>query len=786
MPVGERYVGAAVRRVEDPTILTGRGRYVDDVVLPGMRHAAFFRSHVAHGLVRSIDVEAARRAPGVVAVFTGAELEELFVPGPIGMAAMLGGVVPHYSLLCTDKVRVVGDPIAIVVAESRGLAEDACELIEVDFDDLPPVVSAATALDPDSPTIFEDLGGNVLLRNPPRVYGDVDRAFAQADQVVRAHLSQHRHQNVPMEGRAIAVSFDGEKGELTVYSATQGVHLVRSTLAARLGLAPERVRVIAGDIGGSFGLKVGTSREEVAVAIVSKHLGCPVKWIEDRNENLTFSGQAREESFSVEAAVTDGGRILGLKVEMLLDLGAYSDMGSRVDQTMQAVMPGPYKIEGLSFQSTIAVTNKARYVAYRGPWAAETFVRERVIDLVARQLGLDPLEVRLRNVVTGGEPPLEMVTGRSLASVTAREAMERMAQIVDFPAFRRLQAAGRADGRLLGIGVASFLEAAPGPRSPGGSLGAAQARARLDPDGTVVLFTGQTPHGQSHKTTLAQVTADQMGVPLTSVRVEAGDTDVVPPGYTGGSRAATLAGGAALVAGRELRGRVFDVVSELLEASPDDLQIVNGEVSVKGVPARALNLAEVARAVATGRVHPQTAPLEVAVTFDGGEGGWSGGTHCAQVEVDADTGTVSVRRYVVVEDCGELINPAIVEGQIRGGVAQGIGAVLLERSSYDDNGQCLTGTFMDYLLPTAVDVPRIEIDHLETVPLDGTVNFRGVGEGGMIVSPAALCNAIEDALAPFGVRIYEQHLPPARILELMGAIPAAPSAGSGAARERPA
>ncbi len=379
----QRFVGTPVRRVEDATLLTGRGRYVDDIVLPGMLHAAFVRSPLAHGRIRCIDVETARQAAGVRAVFTGEELERLIVPGPIGMAAMLGGVVPPFTLLCTDKVRVVGDPIAIVVAESRYLAEDGCDLIEVEYDDLPAVPNAEVAIDPDSAPVFDELGGNVLLENPPRVYGDLERAFRRADRIVRAHLSQHRHQNVPMEGRCIVSSFDPEQGVLTVHSATQGVHLVRSTLAARLGLAPEQVRVIAGDIGGSFGLKVGTSREEVAVAAVSKQLARPVKWIEDRNENLCISGQAREESFTVEAAVGGNGEVLGLKVRMLLDSGAYSDMGWRIDQTMQAVMPGPYKIEALSFQSTVAITNKAPYIAYRGPWAAETFVRERMMDLVA-------------------------------------------------------------------------------------------------------------------------------------------------------------------------------------------------------------------------------------------------------------------------------------------------------------------------------------------------------------------------------------------------------------------
>jgi carbon-monoxide dehydrogenase large subunit len=398
-----------------------------------------------------------------------------------------------------------------------------------------------------------------------------------------------------------------------------------------------------------------------------------------------------------------------------------------------------------------------------------------MIDLIAAELGIDPYELRLRNVARRGEPPLQMVTGRSLAGITAREAMERIAQVVDIPDFRRRQAKARGEGRYLGIGMASYLEAAPGPRGEK-PLGSEQTRAKLDPDGTVVVYSGQMPHGQGHQTTLAQIAADQMGLPFEQVRIEVGDTDLVPPGFTGGSLAATMAGGATLHVSRELRSKVLHLAGEMLEASPEDLSISNGQVTVRGVPARAVSLAEIAQAAASpGRFPPEIdTSLEAAMTYDGGEGGWSGGTHCAQVEVDPDTGRVRILRYVVAEDCGELINPAIVEGQVRGGVAQGVGAVLFERSAYGHDGQFLAGSFMDYLLPTATEVPRIEIEHLETVALDGDVNFRGIGEGGMIVSPPTICNAIEDALAPFGIKVYEQHLPPLRILELIGAINPAP------------
>jgi aerobic carbon-monoxide dehydrogenase large subunit len=771
----ERYTGASVKRSEDPRILTGGGRYVADLKLPGMLHAAFVRSPLAHGRVLAVDAEAARALPGVVAVLTGADLAAMTIPGQDPLFAMMGGggPQPEYTLLATDKVRFAGDPVAVVVAGSRDIAEDGCELIEVDYEDLPPVMGAAFALDAGSPPVFANLGDNIVGPHKRSEFGDVDGTFAAADRIAEFHIDVHRHQNVPMEGRGIVANYDAESGILTVHAATQSVHVTRMGIAMRLGIEADKVRVLAGDIGGSFGLKIGASREELAVAAASRALGRPVKWIEDRSENLAASGQAREESFDVRAAVSDAGDLLGLDVKMVIDTGAYPVMGTMVSGIIEAMLPGPYKLAALGFESTAVTTNKASYIAYRGPWASETFVRERVLDLLAKDLGLDPLEIRLRNVAPRTDPPFAMITGRPLAGVTTKESLERVTRMVDIPAFRRRQAEERARGRYLGIGLATFIEAAPGPRSgeaPSGPMGMEHMRLRLEEDGIVVLFTGQMPHGQSHQTTLAQIAADEFGVPFEQVRVVVGDSDVVPFGLTGGSRSATMTGGVALHGARQLKAKVLDFASHLMEASALDLEIIDGEVVVRGDPDTAIMVAEVARRAASGQFGEDVdTNFEVQASFDGGEGGWSGGSHCAIVEVDVETGIVKVERYVAAEDCGALINPAVVEGQIRGGIAQGIGAVLLERSAYDQDGNFQAATFMDYLLPTACDIPRIEIEHLETVPLDADVNFRGVGEGGMIVAPPTVVNAIEDALAPFGVRIYEQHLPPARILELIAA-----------------
>jgi aerobic carbon-monoxide dehydrogenase large subunit len=735
----ERYTGASIKRSEDPRILTGAGRYVDDIKLPGMLHAAFVRSPLAHARVLSVDVSAARALPGVAAVLTGADLEAMTVPGPDALMALMGwaGPTPEFTLLATDKVRFVGDPVAVVIAESRYLAEDGCELVEVEYDDLPPVTNASFALDPNSPPLFANLGDNIARPHERSEFGDVSATFANADRVIDSRIDVHRHQNVPMEGRGCIASYDAGLGVMTMYAATQSVHVTRIAVAMRLGIEHDKVRVLAGDIGGSFGLKIGASREELAVAAASRLVDRPVKWVEDRSENLAASGQAREESFDVRAAVSNDGDLLGLEVKMVIDTGAYPGMGAMVPSIMEAMLPGPYKLAALGFESTAAITNKASYVAYRGPWASETFVRERVLDLIAKDLGLDPVEIRMRNVAPRTDPPALMITGRPLVGVTSKESLERVAQLVDFPAFRRRQAEARAQGRYLGI---------------------------------VALFTGQMPHGQSHQTTLAQIAADEFGVPFEQVRIVVGDTDVVPFGLTGGSRSATMTGGVALHGARQLKAKVLDFAAHLMEASAQDLLITDGNVWVRGDPASAIAVSEVARRAASGQFGADVdAKLEVEATFDGGEGGWSGGTHGAIVEVDVETGIVNVERYVAVEDCGALINPAVVEGQIRGGIAQGIGAVLLERSAYGEDGNFQSSTFMDYLVPTACDVPRIEIEHLETVPLDADVNFRGVGEGGMIVAPPTVVNAIEDALSPFGVRIYEQHLPPARILELIAA-----------------
>jgi aerobic carbon-monoxide dehydrogenase large subunit len=784
--IGARSVGARVKRAEDPRILTGRGRYIDDVVLPDMLHAAFMRSTVPHGRLTSIDVSEARALPGVVAVFTGDDIAARTNPGQagsvIGMNMMPGMASPSYYSLATDRVRFVGDPIALVVAESRYIAEDAIELIVEEYEPLEPIVSYADALDPSKPAIFEEIGDNIAMRGEMAI-GDIDAAFAKADRIVTATIEVHRHQNVPMEGRGSIASWDATEGMLTIHTSTQSPHMIRMLMPPQINVPMDKIRVISGDVGGAFGLKTGLFREDVALAAATIELGRPVKWIEDRIEHLSSSGQAREEMAELEAAVMDDGLLVGVRMKVQLNSGAYPCdpfPGAMYAGSVSGSFQGPTRIEAIAATTVSVFSNKATYVAYRGPWATADFMRERLLDIIAREVGIDPIDVRRRNYVVRDEAPLTMLTGQSFDGVTVHEALDQAAEILDWAGFRARQVAARAEGRYLGLGIASYLESAPGPRNPevddqaGGIMGAETTLVSVLPDGSIDIITQQHPHGQGHETTLAQVASDELGVPFESIHVRYGDTDFTPVALvaTGGSRAATMANGAVLHGARELRGKILSIASDLLEASAEDLDIAGSTVFVKGTPGIGLPLAEIARIVAEepGRV-PEGTELKVTRSFAGGRGGWSGGTHCCVVEVDIETGLVHIERYVVVEDCGLPVNPAIVEGQIRGGVAQAIGAVLLERSAYGDDGQFLASTFMDYLLPTTTVVPNFEIHHVQSILRDPDVNFRGVGEGGMIVAPATITNAIEDALYPLGVRVREQHLPPYRLLQLLGTIP---------------
>jgi carbon-monoxide dehydrogenase large subunit len=635
------------------------------------------------------------------------------------------------------------------------------------------------ALDPASTPLYEEAGDNISYHDT-FTYGDVDAAFSSADRVIAETFRQHRYINVPMETRGGVATYDTATGELTYYAATQSHNAMRFFLGMQLNLPGHRVRVIAPDIGGAFGSKFGVYREDMVVAAAAIKTGRPVKWIEDRRENLTAGGHAREETLTLDAAVKNDGTILGLKVKMVMDGGAYqiTPLNPALFTTIvRLVLPGPYRFQHYTFDATVVTTNKAPYIAYRGPWAVETWVRESIVDIIAKELGLDPVEVRRKNIIAKEEQPLKNAVGVTIERVSARETLERAVELADIPGFRQEQQRLRGEGRVVGFGLATFIEPAPGSADYMAMMGVGGkelATVRIEPTGHVTVYTAQVPHGQSHETTLAQIVATELGVPFEHVKVVHGDTQMGPFTLfgTGGSRAATMASGAALFASREIKKQVLQIAGAMLEASPDDLEIANSMISVRGVPQKVIPLAQIAMLVYLAPGHlPPGSPSELVGTFayDGGEGGWAQATHCCWVEIDPQTGKVDITRYLVVEDCGTMINPAVVEGQVRGGTAQGIGGVLYEHAIYDENGQFLTSTFMDYLVPTAMEIPPIEIEHLETPPIS-PVNFRGVGEGGAICAPPALTNAIADAL---GVKITQQPLTPTRILELMGAIPPA-------------
>ncbi|HWW43686.1 MAG TPA: xanthine dehydrogenase family protein molybdopterin-binding subunit, partial [Acidimicrobiia bacterium] len=657
-----KLIGATVNRVEDPRLLTGRGRFVDDVTLPGMLHAAFVRSVVPHGHLVAVDTTGAAALPGVVAVLTAKDLSALCAPirqqGPPGLQT------PAFTALATDRVRFVGDPVAVVIADSRYLAEDGCDLVAVDVEPLPAPISAEAALAPDAPRLYDELPDNEAYARRFD-YGDVDAAFATAHRVIRHTFRQHRHAAVPMETRGGIADFDASSRELTYRCAHKAPHSLRLQLSRILGQPMHRTNVVCGDVGGAFGQKGQTGREDLVVCAASMLLGRPIKWIEDRSENLMAGGQAREETLAMEIAVDDRGIILGLDVRFTMDQGAYPSIPMPISlypDMVRVLLPNGYRVPAYRFDGRVAFTCKDHYVSYRGPWASETWARERLLDLVANELGIDRAELRRRNLYGPEDMPTAMITGPRLAAITVRETLERACAACDYDGFRALQAEARRAGRHLGIGFASFIEIAPGPPNfaalVGFDLQTERASVRLEPDGGITVLTGQSPHGQGHETTLAQVVADELGVELESVRVVHGDTRLTPflITGTGGSRAATMASGAVLGAARETRHQILTVVAEMLEADPRDLDLSDGRAFVRGSPSRQVALCDVAaRAYLMPSTLPDGMTQGIGATHDfriPEGGGWAQATHCCTVEVDGHTGRVDIIRYVVVEDCG--------------------------------------------------------------------------------------------------------------------------------------
>lgn len=783
MTVGAtKYIGQRIIRREDARFLTGRTRYVDDLRLPGVLHAAFVRSPHPHAEIAAIRTERAVAHPGVAGVLTSEEAVR--VTRPIRCDSLFPEWKgTEFPVLAWPRVRFVGEAVAVVAAADRYLAEDAAELIEVDYRPLPAVVDLETAAEPGSPLVHDAWGNNLYLDRKAK-FGDVDQAFSGADLVWERTYRTHRHTGFPMEGRACLADYDPASGTLTVHSATQIPHLVRTGLADTLGVPEHSIRVIAPDVGGGFGIKAHLFPEEVAVCLLSMRLGRPVKWIEDTREHLTACIHAREHVHRVKVAVKRDGTILGIKADVLVDAGAYSvwPWTASMDVGMAANMiPGPYRVRNYEFRARAVATNKCPLGPYRGvgrPSAA--FTIERAMEDIARQLGLDPIEIRLRNYVPDDGYPYTTVSGLIYDSASLQASARKAADAIGYAEFRRLQKAARAEGRCLGIGFGSFIEQTAHAtnefikRGVPIVFGYDSVRVSVDPSGKVTVDSSLHSHGQGHETTFAQVVADRLGVPLADVRVQFGDTQSAPYGMgTFASRSAVLGGGAAWKAADIVRGNILKIAAHMMEASVEDLEIADGVVQVKGSPQHRITVGEVARLAyhRPERLPEGLTPADLAATqsYDAppGYGTWTNSMHATIVEVDPDTGFVQILRYVVVEDCGVMINPLIVDGQVHGGTVQGIGGALLEHLVYDETGQMLSPTLVEYLLPSARDVPAIEVHHMQT-PSPFTIGgFKGMGEGGAIAPLPALANAVTDALAPLGVAVDALPLSPDRIRRLI-------------------
>ena len=775
--MGAKYFGAAVRRREDPRFLRGEGRFLDDVRVAGLLHVAFLRSPYAHAMIRAIRTERARAAPGVVAVFTFADLESWMKPLPLfgapppGLAAAIAFEIrqaPQFAL-CRDRARYVGEIVAMVVAESRARAEDAAEAIEVEWEPRPVVTDMRQAAEPGTPLVHEAWGTNVGVGFTHAI-GDVEAAFARADLVMSETFHIQRYVGMPLESRGAVAVWDRRDGTLTTWNSTQVPHFVQQGLAGALGLPHHKVRVIAPDLGGGFGTKASGYPEDHLVPIAAIVLNRPVKWVEDRREHMMSAAHARHQVHAISLAARRDGTIVGLRDRIWLDLGAYNVWGIVLPYNTVAHLIGPHRIANMRVDVQAVTTHKTPNAPYRGAGRPETvFAMDRAVDCLARELRIDPAEIRRRNYIRSDELPYDFGMpyrdGNPLVydSGDFPAALEAALKAADYDEFRRDQPALRARSIFRGIGISGYVE--------GTAIGPFEgATVKVDLGGRVLVATGAVNSGQGHETSFAQVGADALGVPLEHVTVVGGDTATVPFGVgTFASRSGVTAGNSIADACQQVRAKLVKAAAALLEAAPGDIEIEDGQAFVRGVRASAVPLARVVQASIPTFARPGVASPDFeatayhhvpTVTF-------ASAVHVARVEVDVGTGHVTLLRYVVAHDCGKVINPLIVEGQVHGGVAQGVGGALYEEMVYDEQGQLLTGSLMDYLVPTAMEVPPLETVHLEFPSPRNPLGMKGLGEGGAISPPAAIANAIEDALEPFGVRITATPVSPARLLALL-------------------
>jgi carbon-monoxide dehydrogenase large subunit len=777
-----KYFGAAVRRREDPRFLRGEGRFVDDVKLAGLLHAAFVRSPHAHARVVAVRTAAAAAMPGVARVFTADDLARWLKPLPLfgapppGLSAAIRFDLRQAAqyAMCRERVRHVGEIVAMVVADSRARAEDAAERVEVDWEPLPALVDLEAAVRPGAPVVHPEWGTNVAVAFTHGI-GDVDAAFAAADVTIDETFGIQRYVGMPIETRGVVAAWDRRDSALTTWNSTQVSHFVQQGLTVALDLPPHKIRVIAPDLGGGFGTKASGYPEDALVPIAALVLGRPVKWIEDRREHMMAAAHARHQVHRIRLAARRDGTLLGLRDHIRLDLGAYNVWGIVLPYNTVAHLIGPHRIRHMRVDVQAIVTNKTPNAPYRGAGRPETvFAMDRAIDRLARELGMDPAELRRRNYVRSDELPYELGMpyrdGNPLVydSGDFPAALEAALEAAGYAEFRREQPGLRARGVHRGIGISGYVE--------GTAIGPFEgATVKLDLSGRALVATGAVNSGQGHETSFAQVAADALGIPLDWVTVVGGDTAAVPFGVgTFASRSAVTAGSSIVDACAQVKAKLIAAAAALLEAAPADVDIEDGRAVVRGAPDSAVPLARVVQASIPTFARPGVAApdFEASAYHHVPTVTYASAVHVAQVEVDPGTGHVRLLRYVVAHDCGKVINPTIVEGQVHGGVAQGVGGALYEEMVYDEQGQLLTGSLMDYLVPTAMELPRIETVHLEYPSPRNPLGVKGLGEGGAISPPAAIANAVEDALQPFGVRIGHTPVSPAYLLALIARGPA--------------
>lgn len=778
---GASYIGQSLRRVEDDRLLRGNGRYLADLDVPGMLVGAFVRSPHAHARIAGIDAEGARAVPGVVSIILPADVadstEPICVSGEVHTPErLLRELKPldrlhPIPILPREKVTYLGQPVAMVVAESRAAALDAIERMAIQYEPLSAVTDPVAALAPDAPRIEPDWPDNLALRVAIGK-GDVERAFAGADVVVEEEFRTQRYHASPLEPRGILATVDPVDGRMTLWASTQTPHVLQMILGVSLRESTERIRVIACDVGGGFGLKGVQYAEDVLVAFAARALARPVKWVEERGEHLMAAAHARDQIHRIAVAATRDGRIVGLRDDVLVNFGAYNVIGLVVPYNTLSHLLGTYDIPNCHIRVSAAITNTTFTTPYRGAGRPEAvFAMERIIDRLAAKLGMEAADVRARNVVPASAMPYD--TGllyrdgnpQVYDSGNFPELLRRARSIIDLDGIRVRQQTDRGrDGKWIGVGFAMYVE--------GSGMGPFEgAVVRVLPSGRVEVSTGACSQGQGHRTVYAQIAADALGVPFEAVDVIGGDTGKIGFGIgTIASRSTVTAGNAVHRAAGAVKQRALEIGGELLEAAAGDLELVDGSVRIKGVPERAVPLAKVA-VTAMGKVLKQGSPGEAWLAetayFAPPTVTYSSACHACVVSVDETTGVVAVERYLVVHDCGRVVNPLLADAQVVGGVAQGIGGILREEIVYDAQGQLLTGSFMDYAMPVATDVPSIELDHIESLSTRNPLGVKGLGEGGAIGPPAAVANAVEDALRSFGAVVRGGPLTAPRVRALL-------------------